>query len=605
MTRVSVLTSLFVTAWRARRGLLLTYLLLLIADVVATGLFGLALRGLIRSALHGNVGNSMLASAVATICWTTTSAGSNARANMAFMLAESVSVKLDERILGAVGRSAGLEQLETPEYVDRLALLRSGGDLAAHYALGLLDVVTNFMRLVVVVALLTIVQPVLLLLALLLAPVLWAQRSGRKRVARSMISTAEEARLAEHLYSLHTEPTSAMEIRIIGASETLRERANQVWSSVVRQQESARWYAAALGICSWAVFMAGYAAALFSIARSVSTGRAEPGDVLLVLALTANLRKQAEDTVRQLARTAVGVHFVDAYLAVHADAAAAPTGSAATPAPLREGITFDGVSFTYPGAKGPVLNHLDLRLPAGSMVALVGEHGAGKTTLVKMLCGLYTPTSGSISVDGIPLARIPAERWRADCTASFQDFARFAWPVRESIGCGELAALDDSARIEQAMARADASEIVAGLPSGLDTRLGTLFGGVELSSGQWQRIALSRAFMRMSPVLFVLDEPTASLDAHSEYLVYQRQMAYARRLAAMSGAVTVVVSHRFSTIRMADRILVLSDGAVTEAGSHGELMALGGRYAELYNLQASGYRSDMAAVRIPPNLEGL
>lgn len=592
MKRLSVLASLFGAAWHVRPRLLITYLLLLAADVVATGLFGLALRSLISASLHADAPGAVLAASIAAVCWTATAAGTSARTNMAYLLAESVSVELDQRVLRLLGHSAGLEHLETPEYVDRLALLRGGGDLMAHYALGLLDAVANILRLTVILALLAVVQPALLLLALLLSAVLLIKHLGLKRVARSMLTTAEDARLVEHLFSLHTDPAAAMEIRISGARKNLEDRASEVWNRVVRRQENARWSAAAAGIGGWGLFMAGYGVALLAIARAIASGRAEPGDVLLVLTLTVSLRNEAEDTVWTLHGVAEGRHYLDAYLAVHADTVdLPPLNPAAAPERLTEGIAFHDVSFTYPGTKTPVLNDIDLELPAGSTVAIVGEHGAGKTTLVKLLCALYAPTSGVITVDRVPLADIPGEEWRGRGTASFQDFAKFAWLVRESIGCGDLLHVDDVDRIGQAVALGDATEVVDLLPDGLDTQLGLLFGGYELSEGQWQRIALSRAFMRTAPVLFVLDEPTASLDARSEYLVYQRQVAYARKLADVTGAVTVVISHRFSTVRMADKIIVLSGGTITESGSHDELMAAGGSYAQLYALQASGYQS--------------
>lgn len=599
MTRMSVLKSLYRAAWGARRRLVLSYLLLLIADIAATGVFGLALRDLIRFTLRNDVPDALIAAGVASLCWVITAAGSSARMNMAYLLAESVSVELDERILELVGRRADIEHLENPAYVDQLTLLRGGGDLLAHYALGALDIVVSLLRLGVVLMILALVKPALLAIALLLLPVLWLQRLGAKRVAISMITTAEDTRLADHLFALHTDPVSAMEMRIADARPVLQERTSRVWDRLIRRQERARWATAGRSTAAWAAFMVGYGVALLFIAQSVASGRTDPGDVLLVVALTMSLRSQAEDTVRTLQRTAEGVHFLDAYLALQASASTeSPDSSAFAPLRLSEGVTFRGVSFAYPGTDVPVLKDLDLRLPAGATVAIVGEHGAGKTTLVKLLCKLYEPTLGTITVDGVPLTEISAEDWRGRSTASFQDFARFAWEVRESVGCGDLPAVHDLARIEQAVSHADATEIVAGLPSQFETQLGGLFGGTELSGGQWQRIALGRAFMRVSPILFVLDEPTASLDARSEYVVYQRQMAYGRQLAEANGAITVVISHRFSTVRMADHIIVLSDGAVTETGNHKELMALGGRYADLYNLQAHGYRSSPAVEEI-------
>src|SRR5262249_50345806 len=233
-----------------------------------------------------------------------------------------------------------------------------------------------------------------------------------------------------------------------------------------------------------------------------------------------------------------------------------------------------------------VLDGVDLLLPAGRTVAIVGENGAGKTTLVKLLCRFYEPTAGRITVDGVPLADVPVEAWRARASAGFQDFARLMLVARESIGVGDVARLAREAEILGALERAAAAELPASLPRGLDTQLGREFqDGVELSQGQWQQVALGRAMMRPAPLLLVLDEPTASLDAPTEHALFERFAGAARRAAAGSGAVTILVSHRFSTVRMADLILVVAGGRIAEAGDHATLVRQGGTYAQLYELQ--------------------
>ena len=224
-------------------------------------------------------------------------------------------------------------------------------------------------------------------------------------------------------------------------------------------------------------------------------------------------------------------------------------------------------------------------------VAVVGENGAGKTTLVKLLCRFYAPSKGRILVDGTGLDQHDVEDWRAGITGAFQDFARFQFLARETVGVGDLRAVEDIPAVERAVARAGAEDVLAGLPSGLETQLGREWeGGVELSEGQWQKLALARALMRERPVLLILDEPTASLDAETEYALFARYAAAVRTTASEVGTITILVSHRFSTVRMADSIVVLDGGRVIEVGSHDELMALGGLYAELYGLQERAYR---------------
>jgi ATP-binding cassette subfamily B protein len=265
-------------------------------------------------------------------------------------------------------------------------------------------------------------------------------------------------------------------------------------------------------------------------------------------------------------------------------------GAASAEGLPRTGIRLEGVTFCYPGRATAALEGLDLFIPAGKSLAVVGENGAGKTTLVKLLCRLYEPSAGRVLVDGVDVRRLETGDWRARASAAFQDFQRFEFVVRETVGVGNLAAVSDRGQVQRALARAGGEDVPAALPAGLETMLGTGWdGGVDLSGGQWQKLALGRAFMREAPLLVVFDEPTAALDAPTEHALFER-FAAAARSGASRGTVTLIVSHRFSTVRMADRILVLDGGRVVEQGSHTELLARGGLYTELYELQARAYR---------------
>ncbi|MBJ6127720.1 ABC transporter ATP-binding protein [Microvirga splendida] len=254
------------------------------------------------------------------------------------------------------------------------------------------------------------------------------------------------------------------------------------------------------------------------------------------------------------------------------------------PHPLESGIVFENVGLRYPDSDRWAVRHLNLTLTAGEVVALVGENGAGKTTLVKLLARLYDPTEGRILLDGNDLREYDLADLRRHIGVIFQDFVRFHFTAGENIGAGRIEATDDRSRIQQAAERSLADRIIQRLPRGYDQPLGKRFrDGTDLSGGEWQKIAIARAYMRDAEVL-ILDEPTAALDARSEYEVFQRF----RDLSL--GKTAILISHRFSTVRMADRILVLENGQVVEAGSHEQLVASGGRYAELFELQASGYR---------------
>jgi len=249
------------------------------------------------------------------------------------------------------------------------------------------------------------------------------------------------------------------------------------------------------------------------------------------------------------------------------------------------------VSFTYPGTEDEVLRGVDAFLPAGSSIAIVGENGAGKTTLVKLLTGMYESTSGALELDGVPLSEISLDNWRQRTSAVFQDHARYDLLASQAVGVGSLPLVEDRPAVGMAMERAGAATLIGELPAGLETPLGRSFrDGHDLSHGQWQKLALARGMMRKTPLLLILDEPTASLDAPTESALFDRYVEASQEAAASVGAITLLISHRFSTVRMADLILVLEGGVVAERGDHASLIAHGGLYAELFELQARGYR---------------
>jgi ABC-type multidrug transport system fused ATPase/permease subunit len=325
-------------------------------------------------------------------------------------------------------------------------------------------------------------------------------------------------------------------------------------------------------------------------------GHGTAGDVVMAVTVASGLRQTVQAVVGSTAstlgtRTAIESYFwLRDYAAAEVDRTAG-SPRALAPARLTTGITFEHVTYRYPGTDRLAIDDVSVRIPAGAVVAIVGEYGSGKTTLVKLLAKFYRPDTGRITLDGVDLADLDTADWRSRVSAAFQDFGRLETTFAEGIGLGDLPHLTDRERITRAVRDADASALVERLPQGLDTQLGRELGGVDLSEGQWQRVALARAVMRDEPLLFALDEPTASLDAPSEHAIFERQMARARRLAERTGAITVIVSHRFSTVTGADLILVIDKGRLVETGTHAELSALdGGRYADLYGIQAEAYK---------------
>jgi ATP-binding cassette subfamily B protein len=378
------------------------------------------------------------------------------------------------------------------------------------------------------------------------------------------------------------------EVRVTRIGTRLVRERRAAWERWYALVSAARWGSALWHMLAWAVFAVAYVGAIVFVS---SVLRAGPGAVLLVLAAGARLSAYIGATVGEIgflrgfwADGARRLAWLEDYAASLVAAADLPV-----PSQLRDGIRFENVSFAYPGTDRLVLEGIDVDLPAGSVVALVGENGAGKTTLVKLLAKLYEPTAGRILVDGVPLARMRADDWRRRLAGAFQDFFRFELPARHSVGVGDLPRLDDEPAVAAAVERAGAADVVSRLPAGLATQLGPTWpGGVEVSFGQWQKIALARGFMRDAPLLLVLDEPTAALDAETEHALFERYAEAARESSAVG--LTILVSHRFSTVRMADLIVVLEGARVAQVGTHAELMARGGPYAELYGIQAAAYR---------------
>jgi ATP-binding cassette subfamily B protein len=379
------------------------------------------------------------------------------------------------------------------------------------------------------------------------------------------------------------------DVRVTGIGGQLASDRRLAWEKGNRPIATARWASAGWYAIAWAIFGLGYVGAIVFVSSSL--GR-PAGDVLLTLAAGSRLSFYVGGAAGEIGFLR-GI-WLDAakrlaWLEDYAKAVSA-TADHSAPGRLANGIRFERVSFAYPGTNRLVLDGVDLTLPAGAVVAIVGENGAGKSTLVKLLAKMYQPTSGRILVDGTDLAQVAAEDWRLRLAGAFQDFFRFEFRARHTVGVGDLPRLDDVAAVTRAVGRAGADDVVPRLPGGLDAQLGPTWpGGVDVSFGQWQKLALARGFMRDGPLLLVLDEPTAALDAETEHALFERY-ASAVRMDESAGRITILVSHRFSTVRMADLIVVLDGARVAEAGTHEALMARRGRYAELYGIQAAAYR---------------
>ncbi len=509
------------------------------------------------------------------------------------VLTDRAGITVNRRIARIATSAGGLDLLERPDRMGELEQVRDNRRAVAGASRQMLRALQTVIRSVGILVLLVTVYPPIVVVPLLAVVPALADRRAARTQKKSDDDLAQDRRLLADLFRLTTTAETAKELRISGVTGDLAARharlGERVRAATVRAaRRSAGWQA--LG---WLVYAAGFTAAIVVLVRRAAHGHASPGQVVMAVSLLRRAQTQvsgASDTAG-----AMGTAFRTArrLLLLEAEVAAEQVPEdrrVPVPERLVSGIRLEGVSFAYHGAGGPVLREVDLTLPAGATVAVVGENGAGKTTLVKLLTGMYRPTGGRITVDGTDLADLDPARWRERTTAAFQDYVRYQWTARQTVGAGDLPRMSDDAALLAAAARADAGELLEGLPDGLETQLGRYFsGGTELSGGQWQRLALARALLRERPLLTVLDEPTAALDAATESALYARWGDAARAGAGERGAVTLLVSHRFSTVRTADLIVVMEDGRVTGTGTHDDLMAEGGSYAQLFALQARGY----------------
>jgi ATP-binding cassette subfamily B protein len=496
---------------------------------------------------------------------------------------DKVTIALESHVARLQASVASIAHHERPDYLDRLSILREQVFVLDHMYMSVFTTAGWIVRLAVTVTLLASIHWSLALLTLCALPTVLTS-SWRPAVERRVEEAgASWARLARHLFVVATTASPAKEVRVTGIGGLVARRRREAWDKWHRPMAAARWHSAA-----WAVFAGGYVGAIVFVSAGL---RASPGDVLLVLAAGSRLSAYVSATVGEIGFLR-GIWLDGARrLAWLEDYAASFTAEADQPVPdrLREGIVLQGVSFAYPGTSRLVLENVDLTLPAGAVIAVVGENGAGKSTLVKLLSKFYEPAAGRILVDGADLARMPADEWRGRLSGAYQDFFRFELRAQHAVGVGDHPRMDHDPAVMTAVGRAGADDVVGQLSEGLGTQLGPAWpGGVEVSFGQWQKLALARGFMRDEPLLLILDEPTAALDAETEHALFERYAEGAKR-GRETGRITVLVSHRFSTVRMADLIVVLDGARVVEVGTHEELMARRGQYAELYSIQAAAY----------------
>lgn len=584
--------ALVAASWRESPGRMLIAGALMLVQAVAIPLAASSLSALTDRAIAGDTAGAVIAAVTGGVLLIAALTAGHFAHIFHFELGEYAELALQRRLVLLSNGSAGLAHHDRADYADRLRVLRQEVGRTREMVETLFNAFSLAVAMTMTAVLLALVSPWLLLLPLAAVPPLLWGRKAETILATARESAAGDVRRSWHLLRLTTSAGSAKEVRAAGVGGELRRRQDAAWSAASRVLNRAQGRALIPWLAGQLVFAVAYVGATLLVVAQAADGRASVGDVILVIILAGQVNQQVAAAVGVLQQLQRGsrmmrtVDWVDEL--VHRDD---PPDPLPVPERLQHGIRLDGVAFGYPGTRERVLDGVDLVLPAGSTVAIVGENGAGKTSLVKLLCRFYDADEGVLTVDGVDVRRFAVAEWRTRVSAAFQDFVRFELPARESIGVGDLTAGPADAPVLDALERARSASLLERFDDGLDTLLGKSYhDGTELSGGQWQKVALARAMMRENPLLLVLDEPTSALDAQAEHELFEQYAATARRVGAETGAVTVLVSHRFSTVRMADLIVVVADGRVVQSGSHAELMAAGGLYAELYGAQAESYR---------------
>jgi ATP-binding cassette, subfamily B, bacterial len=501
------------------------------------------------------------------------------------VLGELVGRKAIDRVLD-VSTRIDLLAFESPDFYDRLQRARAQGQFRALQTVnGLLGIVGSFVTAASIILALAALQPILLPFVLIGYLPLWVVASLNTRdlyhYTRGM---TPNDRQRNYLQTVLMGRNAAKEVRSFNLAGYLRGRYDRLYDERIaelRQLAKRRTVRSLLGSLTSSMVTVGTIAVLSWLYVTDRMSLAAVGAAVFGLYQLANQLRGLHMSATSLYEATLFIRDYSNFLTLEPEVEAR---EGTRPAPHGfERLTVEDVYFTYPESDRPAVDGVSLEIGQGEVVALVGENGSGKTTLAKMLAGLYRPQGGRIRWDDVDLAEVDADELRRSVAVIFQDFERYLLPARENVGLGRKERIDDFAAVVEAAQRADADDFLSGLPEGYETMLGREFsGGFDLSIGQWQRVALARAFFRDAPFV-ILDEPTASLDARAESRLFERM----REL--LEGRSVVLISHRFSSVRSADRIYVLHEGRVVEHGSHDELMVEDGLYAELFSLQARAY----------------
>ena len=502
------------------------------------------------------------------------------------LIGDRLTGHVTERLIETVNTWGGIARFEDPGWLDDLQRART------HTARGALDLVlygsqmgVTVFTVVSLTLILVAVSPILpLLIVLATLPQMARQWEYGQTTGSHLYWKTADARRLEYMRAVQLAPEPAKDVRLYDLGPFFQQKYRHIFTHNLKTLDQLRYRLARLMTLSSMLAAAVTGAVYVYIVWLIKAGQLSIGDLALYGMGAVMLQAKLLSLGAEVAVFPRVFHFLPSLFRVLNAPPDLSTPPQPKPVPKSawQEIVFEQVCFTYPGQTTPILQNVSFSIKQGESLALVGRNGAGKTTIVKLLLRLYDPTGGRILIDGVDLTSLDLTDFRRQISVIFQDFVRYELTTAENIGLGNIDALLDQEKILKAADQAGADQLLRELPQGLATPLGREFGGRELSGGEWQKLALARAFMRPSQLL-ILDEPTAALDVQTEYDVYLRFHQLTKNRT------TLLISHRFSTVRMADRIIFLGDGAIQETGSHAELIALNGEYANLYTLQAAQY----------------
>jgi ATP-binding cassette, subfamily B, bacterial len=532
--------------------------------------------------------------AIAIVAWSASLTLGRAGSLDRLRVGERLAQDLDARLIAAASSVPTVAHLDDPDHVDRLEVLRTHREAIVQAPRVAGWLVDGFVGTAIATTFLALADSGLLIVPLACVPLVLLGGTFQRQIDGVIRDDAEPSRRAAHLFDVASRPAFALEVRVAELGGELLQRYRSEWVVGDRARLRAELRVALVQLAGLAVAVTGFVTSVLLVARSTQRGDTTPGELFVALSMMSQIVGSMTSLASGLAgirRTLdIAARFVQIERHARAQQRIEETKRGRVPPGPGARIGLSGVSFQYRETASHALEDVDVVLQAGSTVAIVGENGSGKSTLVKLLLGLLRPSVGTITIGDVPLDEVRTAAWHRCVAATFQDPERFEMLAREVVGMGDLALLDDDVALRRAITSACSTDVVSILPNGLDSQLGARFGGTALSPGQWQRLAVARAMVQEEPSVRVLDEPTSSLDPLTEAELLEACTSCPSRDHPSARPITILISHRLSSVCAADVIIVLDRGRVREHGSHEHLMRVGGAYAAMFEMQARDYR---------------